>query len=76
MLNGVLERCNFVWILNDGVRDDASRYVLERCNFVWILNDFYYGSLYQTVLERCNFVWIQNRFPLFPLGSPHTGRVS
>ena len=34
----VLERCNFVWILNKGSRERDDRAVLERCNFVWILN--------------------------------------
>ena len=34
----VLERCNFVWILNLLVSNKLDHQVLERCNFVWILN--------------------------------------
>ena len=37
----VLERCNFVWILNRTVIPVTFEQVLERCNFVWILNDFW-----------------------------------
>ena len=34
----VLERCNFVWILNNSEYEKKINEVLERCNFVWILN--------------------------------------
>ena len=54
----VLERCNFVWILNNEYLLQAHSVVLERCNFVWILNRDCQLIHVVPVLERCNFVWM------------------